>query len=118
MRSDFYICRNIVNHGTLKRSSRRRVIAFRAAMDVPGQKWNGLLISTMARGWSTFSEIGRHAAPIGDTMLLKRLRELDEDGLVARTVSAGPPTCVCYSLTPIAEALVPILNQLGTWGET
>nr|WP_315822661.1 helix-turn-helix domain-containing protein [Paraflavitalea speifideiaquila] len=49
-------------------------------------------------------------------MLTLQLRTLEQDGLINRTVYAEVPVRVEYELTAIAIELVPILQQLSTWG--
>lgn len=50
-------------------------------------------------------------------MLTLQLRELEEDGLVKRTVYAEVPPRVEYELTPFGESLETILLGLREWGE-
>ncbi|SMH51058.1 transcriptional regulator, HxlR family [Rathayibacter oskolensis] len=90
--------------------------SFIAAMDVVGRRWSGLIIEAIGRGNSGFADIGRFVAHIGDTMLAKRLRELETDGLIEREVVDGRPIRVRYSLTPAGRALQVILQDLTAWG--
>jgi DNA-binding HxlR family transcriptional regulator len=45
-----------------------------------------------------------------------QLSELVTYGVVTKKVSSGFPLCVEYSLTPLGESIVPILEQLNAWG--
>ena len=85
------------------------------AFSVLGKRWNGMIVSSLGGGPSTFVSLRRGVAGISDTVLSDRLAELAETGLVARTVDAGPPVTVSYALTASGEGLLPILDQLGTW---
>ena len=49
-------------------------------------------------------------------MLTNQLRELEEDGLVIRTVYAQVPPKVEYSLSPLGRSMEPILLALKDWG--
>ncbi|MNE87372.1 putative HTH-type transcriptional regulator YybR [compost metagenome] len=49
-------------------------------------------------------------------MLTLQLRELENDGIVKRTVFPEVPPKVEYELTEIGEKLVPICLQLSDWG--
>jgi len=53
---------------------------------------------------------------MSDRLLSERLRELEDEGLVERTVEeeAQPPR-VSYSLTPKGASLEPALNELADW---
>ena len=85
------------------------------AFSVLGKRWNGMIVSSLGGGPSTFVSLRRAVAGISDTVLSDRLAELAEVGLVARTVDAGPPITVSYALTPSGRGLLPILGQLGDW---
>ncbi|MDQ0646630.1 DNA-binding HxlR family transcriptional regulator [Microbacterium natoriense] len=85
------------------------------AFSVLGKRWNGMIISSLGGGPSTFVALRRAVAGISDTVLSDRLAELADTGLVVRTVDAGPPVAVSYSLTASGRGLLPILDQLGTW---
>jgi len=85
------------------------------AFSVLGKRWNGMIVSSLGGGPSTFVALRRAVAGISDTVLSDRLAELADAGLVARTVEAGPPVTVSYALTPSGEGLLPILDQLGRW---
>lgn len=85
------------------------------AFSVLGKRWNGMIVSSLGGGPSTFVSLRRAVAGISDTVLSDRLAELADAGLVARTVDAGPPVTVSYALTAGGEGLLPILDDLGTW---
>lgn len=85
------------------------------AFSVLGKRWNGMIVSSLGGGSSTFVSLRRAVSGISDTVLSDRLAELAEAGLVARAVDAGPPVTVSYSLTDSGRGLLPILDQLGTW---
>lgn len=85
------------------------------AFSVLGKRWNGMIVSALGGGPSTFVALRRAVGGISDTVLSDRLAELADAGLVARTVDPGPPVTVSYALTPSGDGLLPILNQLGQW---
>lgn len=85
------------------------------AFSVLGKRWNGMIISTLGGGPTTFVTLRRAVPGISDTVLSDRLAELAQAGLVSRTVEAGPPVTVSYALTASGDSLLPILGQLGQW---
>ena len=85
------------------------------AFSVLGKRWNGMIVSTLGGGPSTFVALRRAVAGISDTVLSDRLGELADAGLVERSVDAGPPVTVSYALTDGGRGLLPILDQLGEW---
>ena len=85
------------------------------AFSVLGKRWNGMIVSSIGSGASTFGALRRAVPGISDAVLSERLAGLAEAGLVVRTVSPGPPTAVAYALSDSGERLLPILGQLGQW---
>jgi len=64
-----------------------------------------------------FSELERALPGISQKMLAQQLRQLEEDGLVERTVQAERPPVVDYRLTPWGQQLCPALDGLLQWLE-
>jgi predicted transcriptional regulator len=54
---------------------------------------------------------------LSDRLLSERLRELESEGLVKRTVREGPPVRVSYELTPAGASLKPVVDSLGRWAQ-
>ncbi|GGV01616.1 transcriptional regulator [Streptomyces albospinus] len=84
-----------------------------AAFDVLGQKWNGIILHTLATRPARFGELHAAIHPISTKMLADRLRELLDAGLV--THAQLPPGPAAYTLTPDGRALLPALEQIRTW---
>ena len=87
-----------------------------AAIDVIGGKWKPLIIWALRDGTLRFSQIENVMPDITQKMLTKQLRELEQDGLVARKVYAQVPPKVEYSLTESGLSLMPIMDMLCSWG--
>ncbi len=65
-----------------------------------------------------FSELERAIPGISQKMLIQQLRQLEEDGIVVRTIYAQVPPKVEYSLTAWGQSLCPALDALLTWAAT
>lgn len=48
--------------------------------------------------------------------LTAQLRELEEDGILSRTVIPTVPVQVEYAITPLGESLYPVLDAMCSWG--
>jgi DNA-binding HxlR family transcriptional regulator len=94
---------------------RRCDAALTRAFAFLGKRWNGVLLGVLATGPATFTELARTVSGISDSVLSDRLSELGTAGLVARTVTDGPPVSVSYALTPAGTALLPALAELSKW---
>jgi DNA-binding HxlR family transcriptional regulator len=89
--------------------------AITLAFSVLGKRWNGMILSVLGSGVTSFVGVRKAVPGISDTVLSERLLELAETGLLRRAVAEGPPVTVRYELTPAGEELVPTISQLGRW---
>src|ERR687896_702079 len=62
-----------------------------------------------------FGELRKAIPGVTQHMLTAQLRELEADGLVARTVFAEVPPRVEYEITPKARGLGPAMQALAAW---
>lgn len=87
------------------------------ALDVLAGKWKILILWYLRRDTLRFSELQKLLPRVTQKMLIQKLRELEEDGIVHREVYPVVPPKVEYSLTKYGETLKPILKQMYFWGE-
>lgn len=71
----------------------------------------------VGRGAMRFNELLAAIPGISDRLLTERLRELEAEGIVGRTVEACRPVRVSYALTEAGKALETALTALGKWAE-
>ncbi|RKT31819.1 HxlR family transcriptional regulator [Microbacterium sp. AG1240] len=102
-------------HAASPHDARRCDAALTHAFVVLGKRWNGMILSVLSGGEASFSDLRRALDGISDSMLSERLSELAANGLVTRTVAAGPPVSVRYDLTDGGHALEPALDQIRDW---
>ena len=91
--------------------------AVEATLRLIDGKWKGVILYHLLDGTLRFTEIRRRLAGVTPRMLTNQLREMEADGLIARTVYAVVPPKVEYSLTERGHTLEPILVALKTWGD-
>jgi DNA-binding HxlR family transcriptional regulator len=87
-------------------------------MKVLGAKWKPCIIDAIARGAKRPSEIHRQITSTSPRVLDMQLRELLDFGVVTRINQFGYPLHVEYSLTPLGESMLPVLEQMAKWGQT
>ncbi|HEX2127826.1 MAG TPA: helix-turn-helix domain-containing protein [Solirubrobacterales bacterium] len=80
-------------------------------------KWTILLIRDLAESSRRFCELERSLAGISPRTLSLRLRALEECGVVERHTYPEVPPRVEYALTEKGEALIPVIEQMRTYGE-
>jgi DNA-binding HxlR family transcriptional regulator len=87
----------------------------REILDLVGDKWSVLLIGTLERGPTRYSDLA-HAVPgISQRMLTLTLRKLARDGIVFRTAYAEVPPRVEYELTELGASLLGMVLGLAGW---
>ncbi len=87
----------------------------RDVLDRIGDKWSTLVLVTLAEGPRRFSEVRRAIPDISKRMLSQTFRNLERDGLIARTVFPTKPPSVEYRLTPLGETILDPLRTLADW---
>ena len=89
----------------------------RQVLDLVADKWTALVISKLSPGTRRPGELQRSIGSISRKMLTQTLRNLERDGLVARTVHPVVPPRVDYALTPLGRTLTGPLHALCRWAE-
>ena len=87
-----------------------------AALDVIGGKWKPLILWALGDNVLRFGELQKVLPGVNTKMLTKQLRELEQDGVIKRTVYPEVPPHVEYRITDFGKTLIPILEALCNWG--
>jgi DNA-binding HxlR family transcriptional regulator len=90
---------------------------FHAAVELIGRRWAGAIVWALAERPHYFAELCQAVPGLSDRLLSRRLRELEAEGLVERSVHAGTPARVSYALTEKGRELEPPLRDLGAWAK-
>jgi DNA-binding HxlR family transcriptional regulator len=90
---------------------------FQYAIELVGRRWVGAVLRVLMQGPTRFNEILAAVPNLSDRLLTERLRELEREGLVTRTVSPDRPIRVTYELTECGRSLSEIICTIGTWAE-
>ena len=88
------------------------------ALHVVGGKWKMPILWRLNRRVWRYNELRRELPGISHKMLTQQLREMERHGMIARTVYAVVPPRVEYDLTELGRTVVPIIEQLRSWGSS
>ncbi|QPB18855.1 MULTISPECIES: winged helix-turn-helix transcriptional regulator [Rhizobium] len=84
------------------------------ACEVLEPRWTLLLLCEMWSGSTRFNEIRRGVPGMSPTLMSKRLRQMEESGLITRSENKSK-SGINYRTTKIADELEPIVKALGKW---
>ncbi len=91
---------------------------FQYAIELIGRRWIGAILRVLVVGPARFNGILAAVPDLSDRLLTERLRELEREGIVSRTVSAGRPIRVTYELTACGRSLSDIIANIADWSES
>lgn len=87
------------------------------ALDVVGDRWTLLIVRELfLLGASRYTDLRNGLPGIATNLLVARLRELEEAGIIAREDAPPPIAATLYYLTDRGEELEPVIRALGLWG--
>jgi len=88
---------------------------FHKSVELIGRRWTGAIIRAMRNDHWRFSDIA-HAIPgLSDRLLSERLKELELEGIVSRTVIPETPVKIEYHLTEKGKDLDAVMVAISEW---
>lgn len=90
---------------------------FHRAVELIGKRWTGAILRVLQSGRTRFSAIASAIPDMSDRMLAERLRELEHEGIIARSVIPETPVRVEYELTSKGKALDEAFCAIARWAE-
>ncbi|WP_236601497.1 helix-turn-helix domain-containing protein [Ktedonobacter sp. SOSP1-52] len=86
------------------------------ALEILEGKWTILVVHELLSGVKRFGELRRSLHPISPKTLTDRLRMLEEQGIVRRTMYSEVPLHIEYQLTERGQRLQLIFDAMKAWG--
>lgn len=90
---------------------------FEDAFELLGKRWTGLIIRTLLNNQKRFSDISSAIPNMSARMLTERFKELENHGIVTRTVYPETPVRIEYELTEKGKDLGKVMDQIQEWAE-
>jgi DNA-binding HxlR family transcriptional regulator len=88
---------------------------YHQAIELIGRRWTGAIVQVLAGGALRFGDIAAAIPGLSARMLSERLKELEAEGLVTRTVYAEHPVRIEYRLTEKGRDLKGVMAAIGNW---
>lgn len=85
------------------------------ATEIVGEKWTLLVLRELLLGTTRFNDFQRGMSRMSPTLLAKRLRHLEEVGIIIRKKLSGQRGYE-YRLTAAGKELAPVVEVLAVWG--
>ena len=85
------------------------------ATDIIGERWTVLILRELLLGTTRYNEFQRGLSRMSPTLLSKRLKMLEEKGLIIRKRPPGSKNYE-YHLTACGRELEPLIEHLAVWG--
>jgi DNA-binding HxlR family transcriptional regulator len=88
---------------------------YHRAVELIGRRWSGAILYALHGGETRFSDLTEVVPGLSDRLLSERLKELEAEGLVVRTVFPEIPVRIEYTLTEKGRALGEVMAAIGAW---
>lgn len=90
---------------------------FHRAVELIGRRWTGVILRALMGGAVRFSDVSSAIPGLSDRLLSERLKELEAEGIVRRTVFPETPVRIEYRLTEKGMGLSQTINDIAAWAE-
>ena len=82
-------------------------------------KYKAKILIYLANKTARYSQIKRKFSHASERIIIKQLKELQEDGLIDKIVSGTkPPLRSEYTISNYGKTMCPIIKQMWYWGES
>jgi DNA-binding HxlR family transcriptional regulator len=107
-----------MNAGTMEEDSRmfkyHQYCPVARACEILADRWTPLIVRELLFGSRHFNELRRGLPRISRSLLVARLRHLEDNGVIERRTGARPNVTE-YILTEAGSDLADVIKHLGTW---
>jgi DNA-binding HxlR family transcriptional regulator len=90
---------------------------FELAAEIIGRRWNPQILRILLLGPARDRDLKAAIPSISDHLLSQRLKELETQGILTRSVEEAGPVRVEYALTDRGAGLQPAIEALAAWAE-
>lgn len=91
--------------------------SFQQAAGLVGRRWVPQIVWVLLGGARRYSSLRDAIPEISDTLLSERLRELEQAGIVTRSVTPTTPVLIEYALTDRGRELSVVIEGLSAWAD-
>ncbi|MBF6063907.1 transcriptional regulator [Nocardia terpenica] len=100
----------------MARRSYNQYCGLSRSLDLVGERWTLLVVRELMSGPKRYSDLAGALDGIGTSLLAARIKQLEQDGLIARRRLPPPAASQVYELTSAGRDLAAALVPLALWG--
>lgn len=86
------------------------------ALDVIGERWSLLVVRELLDGPKRYTDLREGIPGVSTDVLAARLKDLEDEGVIARRTLPPPAASKVYELTEMGLGLGPTVAALAKWG--
>jgi len=86
------------------------------ALSLINGKWKMAIMKELSEKPLRYGDLGRCIPEVSSKVLISQLREMEQDGLIAREVFPEVPPRVEYALTEKGRSIATVVIELRKWG--
>jgi DNA-binding HxlR family transcriptional regulator len=90
---------------------------YHRAVELIGRRWTGAILRALLADIERFSDLTAAIPGLSDRLLSERLKELEAEGIVSRTVIPETPVRIEYHLTEKGRALGSVVEAVSAWAD-
>src|SRR2546426_9690191 len=90
---------------------------YHRAVELIGRRWTGAILRALLVGVSRFGDLADAIPGLSDRMLSERLKVLEAEGIVVRSVIPETPVRIEYRLTDKGRALGSVIEAVSGWAD-
>lgn len=87
------------------------------AAEILCSRWTMVLLRELLAGSTRFNDLRRGVPKMSPSLLSRRLKQLEEAGILRRIEAADRPGAPEYHLTESGRDLRPVVEAMGIWGQ-
>lgn len=87
------------------------------AAEILGGRWTIVLLRELCAGSTRFNDLRRGVPRMSPALLSKRLKELEQHGVIERRLVRKKPDVFDYVLTSAGHDLKKVVFEVGVWGQ-
>ena len=87
------------------------------AAEILCTRWTVVLLRELVAGSTRFNDLRRGVPRMSSALLSRRLKDLEDAGIVKKTAVKGQDNLFEYQLTESGKDLRPVVESIGVWGQ-